>query len=71
MTLEQKISLVDVLISENPDATIKDYLELIGEYPYLDQATDVPQSVPDLPPLPRPRIDKVMRKYYHTARIRL
>lgn len=68
MTLQRKIELVDVLITENPDATIKDYLELIGELPYLDEATDVPEIVPTVPKL---RNEKVIRKYYQPARIRL
>jgi len=31
MTHEEKISLIDAMVKENPDYTIKDYLELVKD----------------------------------------
>lgn len=31
MTLEEKVSLIDAMIKENPDYTIRDYLELVKD----------------------------------------
>lgn len=38
MTLNERISLIDSLIKENPDTTIKDYLETLSEITGISQA---------------------------------
>lgn len=38
MTLEERISIIDKMIRENPDYTIRDYLELCGEVNNIRQA---------------------------------
>lgn len=39
MTLCERTKLIDDMIRENPDATIKDYFELMGEVNKIERAT--------------------------------
>jgi hypothetical protein len=41
MTLEAKDKLIDDLIKENPDSTIKDYLEVVKEIEQIETADTV------------------------------
>lgn len=41
MTLCEKIRLIDDMVRENPDATIKDYMELMGDLNKIERATSM------------------------------
>ena len=40
MTLDEKISLIDQMIRENPDYTIRDYLDLIAEIQSVESSME-------------------------------
>lgn len=40
MTLAERIKLIDQMIRENPDYTIKDYLELVKDIEVIEEARD-------------------------------
>lgn len=69
MTLQQRIELIDMLISENPDANIKDYLELVGDLQTPVELVEPAPIIPIIEKVRKPR--KLDKKYLQTYRLRL
>lgn len=69
---------MDDMIKENPDTTIKDFLELKSEIMGIKNAVPVIKYTPPLPP-PVMKVrgpgkgkpDKVTKKYYYTGRLHI
>lgn len=73
MTLQDRIDLIDALINENPDATIRHYLELTGEVQGPVEFIEPPLLVPVIQKDRKPRklIPKQYQKYSQIYRLRL
>lgn len=69
MTLQQRIELIDMLIDENPDATIRHYLELAGDVQSPIEFDEPSPVIPLIPEIRKPR--KLQSKYIHTYRLRI
>lgn len=75
MTLCEQISLIDSLIKENPDTTIKDYLETVNEINGIKDAVlwTIPfkeyHSLPDISPVKKIRQQHLQDKYLHAAKV--
>jgi hypothetical protein len=46
MTLKDRISLIDQMINEDPEATIKDYLELVKDLQAIESAASATPVIP-------------------------
>lgn len=72
MTLCERIKLVDDMIRENPDSTIKDYMELMGELVKIERATIINPPIVVLKQMERKprkeRDSKTIRKYHSVFR---
>lgn len=71
MTLEAQTKLIDELIAENPDATIKDYLKLIGRVKNRMVSLLVFESSMNVLEKQRRKPDKDVRKYYKNFHINI
>lgn len=69
MTIDQQNLIIDAIISDNPDATIKDYLEFLAEIRPAEQVVEPPLVVPIIKPGRKP--SRAIRKYYQTYHLRL
>jgi phosphopantetheine adenylyltransferase len=45
MTLCERIKLIDDMVKENPNATIKEYMELIGDIGKIEDANEMDKVV--------------------------
>jgi hypothetical protein len=45
MTLCERIKLIDDMVRENPNATIKEYMELIGDIGKIEDANEMDKVV--------------------------
>jgi hypothetical protein len=73
LTLQDRIELIDALINENPDATIRHYLELTGVIQGTVEFIDPPLLIPVVQKDRKPRklIPKQYHKYSQNYRLRL
>lgn len=78
MTLIEEQKLIDDMIKENPDTTIKDFLELKSEITGIEKSVPVIRyTPPEPPPIVKVRgpgkrkPDKATRKYYYTGRLHI
>jgi len=75
MTLCKKISLIDSLIKENPDTTIKDYLDTMSEIEGISYSTKWIirksnfDSIPDIAPRERGYNRHYESKYVSPAKL--
>lgn len=73
MTLADRIKLVNDMVRENPDVTIKDYLELVNDVTRIEHAAEeTPIIIPEVKE-PEPeeeirakKINRMVSKYLQT-----
>lgn len=58
MNLCEKISLIDSLIKENPDTTIRDYLDTVSEITGISESVVIPKVVKEIV------VNKIVKRKY-------
>lgn len=67
MTLADRIKLIDDMIRENPDVTIKDYIELVGEVRKIASAPIEVVAILEKK-IKKYKINPTEKKYYQNVR---